>query len=86
LTYKVKGKTVSESFATPAEQPKAERGIETLRRYRQLERSFVEMNEKICRARPAEDPRAAEGKNGRSDPNRDRARSNHSFLIASSQS
>jgi hypothetical protein len=55
LTYKVNGKTISESFATPAEQRKTEREIETFRRYRQLERSFVEINEKICRARPVED-------------------------------
>lgn len=54
LTYKVNGKTVTESFATPADQRKAEREIETFRRYRQLERSFVEINEKICRTRPVE--------------------------------
>ena len=55
LTYKVNGKTVTESFATPAEERKAEREIETFRRYRQLERCFVEVNEKICRVRPVED-------------------------------
>jgi hypothetical protein len=55
LTYKVEGKTVTESFPTPAAQRKAVREIETFRRYRQLERSFVEINEKICRARPVED-------------------------------
>jgi hypothetical protein len=54
LTYKVNGKTITESFVTPADQRKAEREIETFRRYRQLERSFVEINEKICRARPVE--------------------------------
>jgi hypothetical protein len=54
LTYKANGKTVTESFATLADQRKAEREIEAFRRYRQLERSFVEVNEKICRARPAE--------------------------------
>ena len=54
LTYKVEGRTVSESFATPAAQRKAEREIEAFRRYRQLERSFVAVNEKICRARPVE--------------------------------
>jgi len=52
LTYKVNSKTVTESFATPAAQRKAEREIEVFRRYRHLERSFVEVNEKICRARP----------------------------------
>jgi hypothetical protein len=55
LTYKVNGKSVTESFATPAAQRKAEREIETFRRYRQLERSFVAINEEICRARPVED-------------------------------
>jgi hypothetical protein len=62
LTYKANGKTVTESFATPAEQRKAEREIEAFRRYRQLERSFVEVNEKICRARPAEDRLTAQEK------------------------
>ena len=62
LTYKVSGKTVTESFPTPAEQRKAEREIETFRRYRQLERSFVEINEKICRVRPVEDTLTAQGK------------------------
>jgi hypothetical protein len=55
LTYKVNGKTVSESFPTPAAQRKAEREIEAFRHYRQLERSFVAVNEKICGARPVED-------------------------------
>jgi hypothetical protein len=49
LTCKVNGKTVTESFATSAEQRKAEKEIETFRHYRQLERSFVEVNEKIWR-------------------------------------
>ena len=62
LTYKVNGKTVTESFATLAEQRKAEREIEGFRSYRQLERSFVEINEKICRARPAEDTLTPEEK------------------------
>jgi hypothetical protein len=55
LTRKLNGKTVTESFPTPAAQRKAEREIETFRQYRQLERSFVEVNEKICQARPVED-------------------------------
>ena len=62
LTYKVNGKTVTESFATPADQRKAEREIETFRRYRELERSFVEVNEKICRSRPVEDTLTPEEK------------------------
>jgi len=54
LTYKANGKTVTESFATPAAQRKAEREIEAFRNYRQLERSLVDVTEKICRARPVE--------------------------------
>jgi hypothetical protein len=65
LTYKVAGKTVTESFATPADQRKAEHEIEAFRRYRQLERSFVEVNEKICRARPVEDTLTPEEKKRR---------------------
>ncbi len=72
LTYKVNGKTVTESFATPADQRKAEREIETFRRYRQLERSFVEVNEKICRTRPVEDTLTPEEKKR---PRRSRPRS-----------
>ena len=62
LTYKVDGKTITESFATPAAQRKAEREIEAFRRYRQLERSFVELNEKLCRARPVDDKLTPEEK------------------------
>ena len=65
LTHKVNGKTVTESFATPAEQRKAEREIEAFRQYRQLERFFVEVNEKICRARPVQDTLTAEEKKRR---------------------
>jgi hypothetical protein len=62
LTYKVNGKTVTESFATAADERKAEREIEAFRRYRQLERSFVEVNEKICRVRPVMDTLSAQEK------------------------
>ncbi len=70
LTHKVKGKTVTESFSTPADLHKAEREIEAFHRYRQLERSFVEVNEKICRARPVEDTLSPEEKKRRKRSNR----------------
>ena len=54
LTYKEQGKTITESLPTPASQKKAEREIAELRRFEQLVREFVEVNAKICRARPAE--------------------------------
>lgn len=73
LTYKVDGKSVTESFATPAAQRKAEHEIETYRRYRELERSYVEVNAKICRGRPVEDSIAAPGKKKRQKPSRPRS-------------
>ncbi len=52
LTSKVAGKTVTESFPTLAAQRKAECEIAEFRKYQQLSRAFVEVNEKICRQRP----------------------------------
>jgi hypothetical protein len=52
LTYKARGKTVTESFSGPEAQGKAEREIAEFRKYQQLSRAFVELNEKICRQRP----------------------------------
>ena len=52
LTYKVNGKTVTESFASPAAQRKAETEIATFRQYQEWNRSFVAVNEQICRSRP----------------------------------
>src|SRR6266567_8166446 len=52
LTYKVDGKTVTETFPTAATQRKAEREISGFRRYQELSRELVDTNEKICRARP----------------------------------
>ena len=52
LTYKVRGKTMTESFSSPEAQGKAEREIAEFRKYQQLSRAFVELNDKICRQRP----------------------------------
>ncbi len=69
LTYKAGGKTVTESFSTPAAQPKAEREIAEFRKYQQLSRAFVEVNEKICRQRPLpEESEAAEQEKKRRKP------------------
>ena len=54
LTYKVEGTTVTESFATPAAQRKAQREVAEFRRYQELSRAFLEVNGEICRARPPE--------------------------------
>jgi len=55
LTRKVKGKTISESFSSAAELRKAQREVETFHRFRQLSEELLEVNEKICRARPIEE-------------------------------
>lgn len=55
LTYKSGGKTVTESFPSPAAQRKVEAEVATFRQYQELSRSFVTVNEQICQARPVED-------------------------------
>ncbi|MGH9696969.1 MAG: DUF6788 family protein [Bryobacteraceae bacterium] len=55
LTRKVNGKTISETFASPAELRKAQREAEAFHQFRQLSRELLEINERICRARPVEE-------------------------------
>lgn len=55
LTYKVQGKTVTESFSTPAALRKAQREVAEYQRFRELSQQLVEVNEKICRMRPVEE-------------------------------
>ena len=54
LTYKVNGKSISESLPTPAAIHKAEREVTEFRKFRQLSREFVQTNTEICRSRSAE--------------------------------
>ncbi len=56
LTYKVDGKTVAESFATPAAFHKAQAEIHEYQRLQNLFADLVAVNQKICRLRPAEKP------------------------------
>jgi hypothetical protein len=60
LTYKVQGKTISEALPTPASARKAEREIAEFRKFQDLSRSFLEVNEKICRLRPVEEQALSE--------------------------
>ncbi len=55
LTRKVNGKSVSETFASPAALRKAQREVQTFHRFRELSHELLEVNEKICGARPVED-------------------------------
>jgi hypothetical protein len=62
VTYKVRDKTVTESLPTVAAQKKVEREIAEFRNFEQLIREFVEVNTKICRARPVEEPSVSQEK------------------------
>ncbi len=55
LTRKAGGKTVTETFATPAALRKARSEVAEFHRFRQLSADLLEVNEKICGARPVED-------------------------------
>jgi len=55
LTYKLKGKTVTEALPTTAAVHKAEQEISEFRKYQQLSHELVEVSEQICRLRPVED-------------------------------
>lgn len=65
LTRKVDGKTISESFASPAELLKAQREVAAFHRFRELSRELLEVNEKICHARLVEDALTAQEKKRR---------------------
>ena len=52
LTYKRNGKTVTETFPTAVAQRKAQREIAEFRKFQQLSRALLEVNEKICHLRP----------------------------------
>jgi hypothetical protein len=55
LTFKIAGKSVSQSLPSPTAIHKAEREVAEFRRFQQLSREFVETNAEICRLRPTED-------------------------------
>jgi hypothetical protein len=54
LTYKVQGKTITEALPTPVAVRKAEVEIAEFRKFQELSHAFVQVNEQICRLRPAE--------------------------------
>src|ERR1017187_5254656 len=68
LTRKVEGKTVAESFPSPAAWRKAQSEIDEYHRFQKLSTELITVNEKICRHRPIEyvtspfSPQSAEGK------------------------
>jgi len=52
LTRKAQGKTVTETFPTPAALGKAQREVAEFHRFQQLCRELVQVSEQICRLRP----------------------------------
>lgn len=54
LTYKSRGKTITEALPTPAAVRKAENEIAEFRRYQQLTHELVAVSEQVCRLRPVE--------------------------------
>lgn len=55
LTRKVKGKTVTETFSSPAALRKAEREVAEFHRFQDLCEKVVVVSEKICPLRTVED-------------------------------
>jgi len=65
LTRKVKGKTRSETFSSAGELRKAQGEVAAFHRFRQLSQQLLEVNERICRARPVEETLTEEEKKRR---------------------
>ncbi len=54
LTRKVNGKTVTETFSSPASLAKAQREVAECQLFRELGDQLLEVNEQICALRPVE--------------------------------
>jgi hypothetical protein len=65
LTYKCRGRTVTEALPTPAAVRKAGQEIAEFRHYQQLTRELVDVSEQVCRLRPVEEPLTPEEKKRR---------------------
>jgi len=59
LTRKVDGKTLAESFPSPAAWRKAQAEVDEHRRFQQLSAELIAVNEQICRHRPLESESSA---------------------------
>ncbi len=76
LTRKVKGKTVTETFPSPASLAKAQREVAECQRFRELGEQLLDVNEQICELRPAEEtaPSAQEKKRPKPSKRKSRAK------------
>jgi hypothetical protein len=55
LTRKVKGKTITETFSSPASLVKAQREVAECQRFRELGDQLLDVNERVCQLRPVEE-------------------------------
>ena len=62
LTYKWRGKTVTQALPNPTAVRKAEQEIAEFRHYQKLGHELVEVSEQICRLRPVEETLTPEEK------------------------
>ncbi|MGH9663385.1 MAG: DUF6788 family protein, partial [Bryobacteraceae bacterium] len=74
LTYKVQSKTISEALPTPASVRKAEGEIAEFRKFQELSRSFLDVNERICRLRPVDEQFLGEQEKKRQTPSNRKSR------------
>jgi hypothetical protein len=76
LTRKVDGKTVTETFSSPASLAKAQREVAECQRFRELGEQLLEINEQICRLRPVTEaaPSTQEKKRQKRSARKSRAR------------
>ncbi len=65
LTRKVDGKTVTETFFSPASLAKAQREVAEYHRFRELSGQLLEVNEQICGLRPVEEDAGGQEKKRR---------------------
>jgi len=70
LTRKVNGKTVTETFSSPASLAKAQREVAEGRRFRELGDQLFEVNEQICQLRPVEETRPSAQEEKRPKPSK----------------
>jgi len=76
LTRKVNGKTVTETFSSPASLAKAQREVAECQRFRELGAQLLDVNEQICALRPLEEasPSAQEKKRPKRSTRKSRAK------------
>src|SRR6266436_9874232 len=76
LTRKVNGKTVTETFSSPASLAKARREVAERQHFRERGEQLVEVNEQICELRPVQEtsPSAQEKKRPKRSRRKSRAK------------